>query len=68
MPLPTCSVSLPVSERPFSASLFSHQFGNFIRSIELDLWRLSGMGKPLFWLDTIPEAFASETDTEKSGH
>jgi hypothetical protein len=37
------------------------------RSIESDLWRLSGIGKPVILLDTIPDAFASEKYRRKSG-
>jgi len=46
MPLPTCSVPLPVPEHPFSASSFAHQWGGSRRPTERNLWRLSGMGKP----------------------
>ena len=54
MPLPTCSVSLPVLERPFSAWKFAHGRIKLRCSIERNLWRLSGIGKPVFWLDTVP--------------
>jgi len=44
---PDLFVSLPVSERSFSASEFAHQCVNLERSIERNLGRLSGMGKPV---------------------
>jgi hypothetical protein len=47
MPLLTCFVSLPVSERPFNASEFARQSVNLERSIEQNLGRLSGIGKPV---------------------
>jgi hypothetical protein len=40
---------------------------NLISSGERDLWRLSGIGKPVILLDTIPEAFASEINRRKPG-
>jgi hypothetical protein len=50
MPLSTRSVSLPVSERQFSAPSSS----NLVRSVEGDFSRLSEIESRSFWLDTIP--------------
>jgi len=40
---------------------------HLLRSGERDLGRLSGMGKPVIFDDTIPEAVASEIGTVNNG-
>ena len=67
MPLPTAPFRCRFQNARSVLGNLHHAL-NLIRSIERDFWRLSGIGKPVILLDTIPEAFASETGTEKSGH
>ena len=67
MPLPTRSVSLPVSERPVSAWSSAHLLANLIRSNERNFGRLSGMGKPVFFETPSPTNFGRKKCELKPG-
>jgi hypothetical protein len=66
-PFPKSRDSTAVASAPISETdVHSPTSSNSVRSVERDFWGLSGIESRSFWLDTIPEAFASETGTRKS--
>jgi len=68
MPLPTCSVSLPVSERPFSASYLHDSAALLIRPAERDSDGFLKFESLDFFETPSPTEIGSEKRNQKPGN